>query len=72
MIDDILEQIVDRALLYCSKTENQEKVIGPLEKFIAIRFAWLIRCFELMTSLVIAQTLVLAYVVMRLHRLNSS
>ena len=69
MIDEILEQVVQKALEYCGKEENQEKIIRPVEQFVSIRFAWILRCFELIASLAILHTLMLAYMLFKLHTL---
>lgn len=72
MIDEVFEQVVRRMMEYCSKEENQEMIIGPLERFISIRFQWIIRCFEMIACLAIVQTLMLGYVLFKVSLYRNS
>lgn len=67
MVDDLLEQLFSKVSEYCSREEVQQKMTQTLETFISLRFTWLLRCFEIIASLAIVQTLLLGYILFSLH-----
>lgn len=65
LADGLLDQFID----YCSKDESRQKlearVLRPALQYLAERFAWGIRVFQAVAVLVLIQTVVLLWVLMK-------
>lgn len=69
MLQQLADSVVDQFIEYCSKDSAREKlearVVRPLLQYFAERFAWGIRVFQAVAVLVLIQTVVLVWVVLR-------
>lgn len=72
MMDQLLDSIVTKAVDYCSIEENRKKIIKPLEESIGIRFMWIVRCFEVIASLAMVQTILLVWILFLVRRPGGS
>lgn len=68
MIDDVIDQVLEKTIAYCGKEDTQQKFVKPLEQFIAVRFSWIIRCFEVIAALAILHTVLLVLILARVWR----
>ena len=72
MLDQVFKQVIEKFVEYCEVEENRkvlETFVGPMETFVAARFAWVTRCFEVIACLAVVQTillLIILYFIMRL------
>lgn len=67
MLDEVLDRVTAKIIEHLSQEKNQQRLIQTLEQFITERFTWIIRCFEMISLLAIVQTLMLGYIIYRLH-----
>jgi hypothetical protein len=69
MLDDIMEQVMERVMMYCSKDETratiEEKLLGPLVRYLAIKFQAFVYVFQAIAILVSIQTILLAWLLLR-------
>lgn len=67
MIEELLDQVFEKASEYCSKPENSakltEKLLNPILQNVALRFQWLFNCLQALAVLVVVQTLLLSWLV---------
>ena len=65
----VLSSVVDNVVDYCSKQETRErlesKVVAPMMQYLADKFAWGVRLFQVVAILVFVQTLVLLWLLAR-------
>jgi hypothetical protein len=66
---DMLAPLIDTLFEYCSRAETREalesKVITPLVRYLAERFSWAVRVFQIVAVLVFSQTLMLVWLLAR-------
>lgn len=69
MLNHLADGLLDQFIDYCSKDESRQKietrVLRPALQYLAERFAWGIRVFQAVAVLVLIQTLVLLWVLLR-------
>ena len=69
MIQQLADSVVDQFIEYCSRDTSREKletrVLRPMLQYLAERFAWGIRVFQAVAILVLIQTVVLLWVLLR-------
>jgi hypothetical protein len=72
MLNQLADGLLDQFIDYCSKDESRQKlearVLRPALQYLAERFAWGIRVFQAVAVLVLIQTLVLLWVLLRESR----
>jgi hypothetical protein len=72
MLNHLADGLLDQFIDYCSKDESRQKlearVLRPALQYLAERFAWGIRVFQAVAVLVLIQTLVLLWVLLRESR----
>lgn len=65
LLDDALTKVVD----YCSKDETRErlesKVLVPAVTYLADKFSWTVRLFQVVALLVLIQTVILLWILVR-------
>lgn len=65
----MLEAVIDQFVDYCSKEPARQKlearVVRPVLQYLAERFAWGIRVFQAVAVLVLVQTVVLVWLLLR-------
>jgi hypothetical protein len=65
MLDRLMDSVVD----YCSRESTRERletrVLGPLLQYLGERFAWSFKLFQAMALLVLLQTLILLWLLVR-------
>lgn len=71
MIQDVLDQVFDKASEWCSKPENTsritEKLLTPILQSLRERFQWLFSIIQVLAVLIIVQTVLLVLVLMRVR-----
>ncbi len=67
MLDEVLDRVTGKIIEHLSQEKNQQRLIQTMEQFITERFTWIIRCFEMISLLAIVQTIMLGYIIYRLH-----
>ena len=75
IVDTVLRSALASIVQYCAtedtKRELEAKVVGPLLEHMGARFAWAARLFQGLVLLVLLQTVVLAWLLVRdLRRLR--
>lgn len=74
MLHQLADGLLDHFIEYCSKDESRKKlearVLRPALQYLAERFAWGIRVFQAVAVLVLIQTVVLLWVVLRESRIS--
>lgn len=69
IVDTVLRSALASIMQYCAaedtKRELEAKVVGPLLEHIGARFAWATRLFQGLLVLVLVQTVVLAWLLVR-------
>ena len=65
----LLEQLVQSLVEYCNRQETREqletRVLAPVTRYLAERFAWSVRLFQAVAVLVLVQTLILLWLLFR-------
>jgi hypothetical protein len=65
VLDSVLTKVVD----YCGQERTREqleaKVLAPAIKYIADRFSWGVRIFQVVAVLVLIQTVILLWLLLR-------
>lgn len=62
-----MDQMTCKIIDNLSQKKNQQKLCQTIEQLMTDRFMWIIRCFELISVLAIIQTLMLAYLIFKVH-----
>ena len=65
MLDALLDSLTD----YCSKQETraalESRVLAPVTQYLAARFSWTVRLFQVVAVLVLIQTIILLWLLFR-------
>lgn len=65
----VLDSVVSKVLDYCAKEETrarlESEVLAPVLKYMTDKFAWGVRIFQLVAVLVLIQTIILLYMLLR-------
>ena len=65
----MLSSVVDHLVEYCNKQETREalesKVLTPFVRYLAERFSWGVRMFQVVAVLVLVQTVLLVWLLFR-------
>lgn len=65
----MLAQVLDQVVHYVSKEETREqlesKVLSPVMQYLAVKFSWGVRLFQVIAVLVFIQTLILLWLLFR-------
>ena len=65
----MLDSLLDRAVEYCTRRETREalesRVLTPLVRYLAAKFSWSVRLFQVVAVLVLIQTLILLWLLFR-------
>jgi hypothetical protein len=71
MIQDVLDQVFEKASEWCSNPENSskitEKVVTPILVSLAERFQWLFSVIQILAALIVIQTVLTVVVLVRMH-----
>lgn len=72
MIQEVLDQVFEKASEWCTKPENTsritEKLLTPILQSLAERFQWLFSVIQILAALIVVQTVLLIFVLMKLQR----
>jgi hypothetical protein len=74
MLDQVVDQVVDHCIAYCSNMSEdkrqalEHKLMMPLERYLAARFSWISHMFQAIAVIVLLQTAILIYLLLRLVR----
>lgn len=65
----VLGSLVAKVVEYCSredtKAQFESRVIGPATRYMADKFSWSVRVFQIVAVLVLIQTLILLWLLIR-------
>lgn len=65
----VLDSVVGRVVEYCSRDETkaqfESKVLGPAMRYLADKFSWSVRVFQIVAVLVLIQTVILLWLLLR-------
>lgn len=65
----VLAALMDSVVEYCTKEETraqlESRVLGPALQYVADKFSWGVRLFQAVAVLVLVQTLILLWLLMR-------
>lgn len=71
VVKDLVSKAMDNVVEYCSKSETREqleaKVLAPVVRYLADKFSWGVRLFQLVVILVFIQTLALFWLMSRVY-----
>jgi hypothetical protein len=69
MLDEVLDQVVEKFMVYCSKDETratiEDKLLGPLLRYLAVKFQAFVYVFQAIAILISIQTILLAWLLIR-------
>jgi hypothetical protein len=69
VVSQVLDSVVDKVVEYCSRDDTRSrleaKVLAPAVRYVADKFAWGVRVFQVVAVLVLIQTLVLLWLLVR-------
>lgn len=69
MIQEVLDQVFDKASEWCSNPENSskitEKVVAPILHSLAERFQWLFSIIQILAALIVVQTILIVLILAR-------
>lgn len=69
VVHQVFDSVVDKVVEYCSREDTRSqleaKVLAPAMRYVADKFAWGVRIFQVVAVLVLIQTLVLLWLLMR-------
>lgn len=75
MLNDLLDQLFERASEYCAKPENRvklhDKLLAPILEHLAVRFQWLFNCLQALAALLIIQTILLVWILIAMRRAHA-
>ena len=76
MLDQVLEQLVSKAADFCANEENrallESKFIGPVMEYLALKFSWIAVMIRAVAVLVVVQTVLLVWLLLRSYKLHMS
>lgn len=76
MIDELLDQCITKLIDYVEKEDNakrlESKILAPLMRHMTQKFAWLSYSFQTVAALVVLQTLLILYLVFKVHARSES
>jgi hypothetical protein len=76
MLDEVLDQVVEKFMVYCSKDETratiEDKLLGPLLRYLAVKFQAFVYVFQAIAILISIQTILLAWLLIRSLHTNIS
>ena len=65
----ILSHLMDNVIDYCKRQDTRDaidaKILTPLVRYLAERFSWSVRLFQLVVVLVLVQTILLLWMLVR-------
>ena len=65
----VLGSLVGKVVEYCSREDTkaafETRVIGPATRYLADKFSWSVRVFQIVAVLVLIQTLILLWLLVR-------
>lgn len=69
LLDGLMTNAVDNLVEYCSREDTRRRleagVVDPAARYVAHRFAWGVRLFQAVALLVLLQTLILLWLLLR-------
>lgn len=69
MIQEVLDQVFDKASEWCAKPENTtrvtDKLLTPILQSLTERFQWLFSVIQVLATLIVVQTVLLVLVLVR-------
>lgn len=67
MFQQVADSVIDRFVEYCARDKDrlEARVLRPAMQYLAERFAWCIRVFQAVAVLVLIQTVVLLWLLLR-------
>jgi hypothetical protein len=65
----IVESVLNSLADYCGKQETREalesRVLAPVTQYLAAKFSWTVRLFQVVAVLVFVQTIILLWLLVR-------
>ena len=69
VLSGLMETLVHNVVDYCSREETraqlESKVVHPLVQYLAVKFSWAVRLFQVVAILVFVQTIMLLWLLAR-------
>lgn len=72
MLQELLDQLFERAGEYCADPQNRvklhDKLLAPVLEHLAVRFQWLFNCLQALAALLVIQTILLVWILVAVRR----
>jgi hypothetical protein len=67
MLEQLADTLLDQFVEFCARDKEkiETRILKPVMHYLAVRFSWCIRVFQAVAILVLVQTIVLLYLLVR-------
>jgi hypothetical protein len=76
MLENLLDQVLEKCIVYCSKEENvkmlETRILNPVFQHMSAKFAWLSYSFHTVVLLLVLHTCLLVYILYTLTSLKTT